>query len=166
MSPNLVRLSGLAAILRGVLGVLLTPVLAYLWATDSDKYGYFGRAYFLVFLGCLSGLAGLYGGRTSCPDLWPAAHRRGTGGPRVVSPAHTRRHHAVVLLRLGGAGLPVVDGEGSLSQVIPGQDDHEKETATARAYVYCHSWIPACAGMTYAGGSRRALRPGTTYLSI
>jgi hypothetical protein len=67
MSPNLVRLSGLAAILRGVQGVLLTPVLAYLWATDSDKYGYFGRAYFLVFLGCLSGLAGLYGGRTSCP---------------------------------------------------------------------------------------------------
>ena len=35
MSPNLVRLSGLAAILGGVLGVLLTPVLAYLWATDS-----------------------------------------------------------------------------------------------------------------------------------
>ena len=63
MSPNLVRLSGLAAILRGVLGVLLTPVLAYLWATDSDKYGYFGRAYFLVFLGCLSGLAGLYARR-------------------------------------------------------------------------------------------------------
>ena len=124
MSPNLVRLSGLAAILRGVLDLLLTPVLAYLWATNSDKYGYFGRAYFLVFLECLSGLA---------------AHRRGTGGPRVVSPAHTQRHHAVVLLRLGGAGLHVVDGEGSLSQVIPGQDDHEKETATARAYVYCHS---------------------------
>jgi hypothetical protein len=91
MSPNLVRLSGLAAILRGVLDLLLSPVLAYLWATNSDKYGYFGRAYFLVFLGCLSGLAGLYGGRTSCPDLWPGCSsprdRRASCCPSRTYPA-------------------------------------------------------------------------------
>ena len=60
MSSALVRLYGLAAILGGVLGIVLTPILTYLWATNSDVYGYFGRAYFLVFLGCLFGLAGLY----------------------------------------------------------------------------------------------------------
>jgi hypothetical protein len=59
----LVRFSGLAAILGGVLGIVLTPILTYLWATNSDVYGYFGKAYFLVFLGCLSGLAGLYARR-------------------------------------------------------------------------------------------------------
>jgi hypothetical protein len=63
MSFNLGRLSGLAAILGGVLGILLFPILTYLWATHSDVYGYFGRAYFLVFLGCLCGLAGLYARR-------------------------------------------------------------------------------------------------------
>jgi hypothetical protein len=91
MSPNLVRLSGLAAILRGVLSLLLTPVLAYLWATNSDKYGYFGRAYFLVLLGYLSGLAGLYGGRASCPDLWPGCSsprdRRASCCPSLTYPA-------------------------------------------------------------------------------
>lgn len=60
MSSILVRLSGLAAILGGVLGIVLTPILTYLWATYSDTYGYYGRAYFPVFLGCLLGLAGLY----------------------------------------------------------------------------------------------------------
>jgi hypothetical protein len=63
MSLNLVRWSGLAAMLGGVLGIVLTPILSYLWATYSDLYGYFGRAYFLVFLGCLVGLAGLYARR-------------------------------------------------------------------------------------------------------
>lgn len=60
MSSSLVRLSGLAAMLAGMLGIVLTPILSYLWATYSDAYGYFGRVYFLVFLGCLMGLAGLY----------------------------------------------------------------------------------------------------------
>ncbi len=60
MSSNLVRLSGLAAMLGGVLGIVLTPILSYLWATYSDVYGYFGRAYFPVYLGCIAGLAGLY----------------------------------------------------------------------------------------------------------
>jgi hypothetical protein len=60
MSSVLVRFSGLAAILGGVLGIVLTPILTYLWATYSDTYGYFGRAYFPVYLGCLLGLAGLY----------------------------------------------------------------------------------------------------------
>ena len=45
MSPNLVRWSGLEAMLGGVLGIFLTPILYYLWATYSDLYGYFGRAY-------------------------------------------------------------------------------------------------------------------------
>jgi hypothetical protein len=38
-----------------------------LWATYSDVYGYYGRAYFLVFLGCLAGLAGLYALRRESP---------------------------------------------------------------------------------------------------
>jgi hypothetical protein len=63
MSPNLVRVSGLMAMLGGVLGIALTPILSYLWATHSDAYGYFGRAYFPVYLGCMAGLAGLYAGR-------------------------------------------------------------------------------------------------------
>ena len=33
MSPNLVRWSGLVAMLGGVLGIFLTPILSYLWAT-------------------------------------------------------------------------------------------------------------------------------------
>ena len=43
----------------GLLGIVLTPILAYLWASFSDSYGYFGRPYFLVFLECLLGMAGL-----------------------------------------------------------------------------------------------------------
>ena len=66
-SSNLVRLSGLAAMLGGVLGIALTPVLANLWATYSDAYGYYGRVYFLVFLGCLAGLVGLYARRRESP---------------------------------------------------------------------------------------------------
>ena len=45
MSPNLVRWSGLVAMLGGVLGIVFTSILSYLWATYSDLYGYFGRAY-------------------------------------------------------------------------------------------------------------------------
>ena len=53
MSSNLIKWGGIAAILGSVLGIVLMPILSYLWATYSDLYGYFGRAYFLVFLGCL-----------------------------------------------------------------------------------------------------------------
>ena len=60
MSPNLIRLSGLVAMLVGALGVVLTPILSYPWAYNSDLYGYFGRAYFAVYLGCTVDLAGLY----------------------------------------------------------------------------------------------------------
>jgi hypothetical protein len=63
MSPNLVRVSGLMAMLGGVLGIVLTPILSYLWATYSDTYLYYGRTYFLVYLGCLLGLTGLYARR-------------------------------------------------------------------------------------------------------
>jgi len=63
MSSNLVRLSGLAAMLGGVLGIALTPILSYLWATYSDAYLHYGRVYFLVYLGCLLGLTGLYARR-------------------------------------------------------------------------------------------------------
>ena len=59
-SSGLIRWGGLAAILGGTLGIILTPILTYLWATYSDVYGYFGRAYFPVYLGCIAGLAGLY----------------------------------------------------------------------------------------------------------
>ena len=45
MSPNLVRWSGPVDMLGGVLGIFLTPILSYLWATYSDLYGSFGRAY-------------------------------------------------------------------------------------------------------------------------
>jgi hypothetical protein len=60
ISNSLIRLSGLVAMLGGVLGIVLTPVQSYLWAAYSDVYGYFGRAYFPVYLGCIAGLAGLY----------------------------------------------------------------------------------------------------------
>ena len=53
MSSNLIKWGGIAAILGSVLGIVLMPILSYLWATYSDLYGYFGRAYFLIFLGCL-----------------------------------------------------------------------------------------------------------------
>ena len=63
MSSAPVRFGGLAAILGGVLGIVLTPMLTYLWAANSDVYGYFGRVYFFVFIGCLLGLVGLYAQR-------------------------------------------------------------------------------------------------------
>ena len=63
MSPNLVRVSGLMAMLGGVLGIVLTPILSHLWVTYSDTYLYYGRPYFLVYLGCLLGLTGLYARR-------------------------------------------------------------------------------------------------------
>jgi hypothetical protein len=50
----------LAAIFGGTLGIVLTPILTYLWAAYSDVYGYFGRTYFLVYLGCIAGMAGFY----------------------------------------------------------------------------------------------------------
>jgi hypothetical protein len=86
MSTILVRLSGLAAILGGVLGIILTPILTYLWATYSDTYGYFGRAYFLVFIGCLLGLAGLY------------AQRRASMGSLTTSEPDTEKWVFVLML--------------------------------------------------------------------
>ena len=61
--------------LGGVVGIVLTPVLAYLWATFSDAYGSFGRAYFLVPLGLLLGMSGLYALRRAPPE------RRATDKP-------------------------------------------------------------------------------------
>jgi hypothetical protein len=69
LSSVLVRFSGLAAILGGVLGIVLTPILTYLYATNSDVYGYFGRAYFPVYLGCIVGLAALSALRRKNPEL-------------------------------------------------------------------------------------------------
>ncbi len=66
-SSALARWGGLAAMLGGVVGIVLTPVLTYLWATYSDAYGYFGRAYFLVPLGLLLGMSGLYALRRTNP---------------------------------------------------------------------------------------------------
>ena len=62
-SSSLIRWGGIGAILGGVLGIVLVPILSYLWATYSDLYRYFGRAYCLVFLGCMAGLSGLYAWR-------------------------------------------------------------------------------------------------------
>ena len=59
MSPRLIRWSGLVAMLGGALGIVLTPILTYLWTTYSDAYLTFGKAYFLVYLGCIAGLIGL-----------------------------------------------------------------------------------------------------------
>jgi hypothetical protein len=56
---NLIRWGGLAAMLSGMLGIVLTPILTYLWTSYSDMYLNFGRAYFLVYLGFLAGLMGL-----------------------------------------------------------------------------------------------------------
>jgi fucose 4-O-acetylase-like acetyltransferase len=75
-SSNLVRLSGLAAMLGGVLGIILTPILTYLWATNSDVYRYFDRAYFLVFLGCIAGLVALYTLRRRNPG-WQVTEKLG-----------------------------------------------------------------------------------------
>ena len=53
MSSNLIKWGRIAAILGSVLGIVLMPILSYLWATHPDLYGYFGRPYCLVFVGCL-----------------------------------------------------------------------------------------------------------------
>lgn len=66
---KLVRWSGLVAMPGDVLGIVLTPILSYLWATYSDVYGYVGKAYFLVVLGCMVGLAGNYVRRGGNPGL-------------------------------------------------------------------------------------------------
>ena len=49
----------MAAMLSGMLGIVLTPILTYLWTIYSDMYLTYGRAYFLVYLGFLAGLMGL-----------------------------------------------------------------------------------------------------------
>ena len=60
MSSGMIRLSGLAAMLGGVLGIVLTPILTYLWATYSDRVPVLWQSVFPVYLGCIAGLAGLY----------------------------------------------------------------------------------------------------------
>ncbi len=67
-SSALARWGGLAAMLGGAVGIVLTPILTYLWATYSDAYGYFGRAYSLVPLGLLLGVTGLYALRREDPE--------------------------------------------------------------------------------------------------
>ena len=53
-----IHIGGLATIAGGTLGVILTPILTYLWISHSKSYLYFGRVYFLVYVGCLAGIAG------------------------------------------------------------------------------------------------------------
>ncbi len=48
MSSSFVRWGGLAAMLGGVPGVVLNPILSYLWATYSRDYLYYGSTYLLV----------------------------------------------------------------------------------------------------------------------
>lgn len=78
MSSGLIRLSALAAILAGMLGIVLTPILSYLWATYSDAYLIYGKAYFLVYLGCLAGLMGLNTQRQGSPGQ-PRTEKLGIG---------------------------------------------------------------------------------------
>jgi hypothetical protein len=74
-SSNLIRWSGMAAMLGGALGIVLTPILTYLWTTYSDAYLTYGKAYFLVYLACLAGLMGLN------------AQRKGSSGrPKMEKP--------------------------------------------------------------------------------
>ena len=58
-SSSWIQWSGLAAMLGGGLGIVLAPILIYLWTTYSEAYLAFGRAYFPVYLGCIAGLLGL-----------------------------------------------------------------------------------------------------------
>ena len=78
MSSGLIRLGGLAAMLAGVLDIVLTPILSYLWATYSDAYLSYGKAYFLVYLGCLAGLMGLNAQRQGSPGQ-PKTEKLGIG---------------------------------------------------------------------------------------
>jgi hypothetical protein len=78
LSSGLIRLGGLAAMLAGVLGIVLTPILSYLWATYSDAYLSYGKAYFLVYLGCLAGLMGLNAQRQGSPGQ-PKTEKLGIG---------------------------------------------------------------------------------------
>jgi hypothetical protein len=64
--------------LAGVLGIVLTPILSYLWATYSDAYLIYGKAYFLVYLGCLAGLMGLNARRQGSPGQ-PRTEKLGIG---------------------------------------------------------------------------------------
>jgi Tol biopolymer transport system component len=57
---NLIRTSGTVVRLGGVLGIVLGPILVYLWTTRSDAYLTYGKAYPLVYLGCLAGLVWLH----------------------------------------------------------------------------------------------------------
>src|SRR5215203_6171288 len=73
MSPNLIRWSGLAAMLGGALGVVLSPVLAHLWDTYSDLYRTYGRLYFLSLPPRLLGLYALRnvrGGGSGAQERW------------------------------------------------------------------------------------------------
>jgi TolB protein len=65
---NLIRTSGMVVRLRGVLGIVLSPILVYLWSTSSDAYLTYGKAYLLVYLSCLAGL------------VWFHAHLKGRPG--------------------------------------------------------------------------------------
>jgi hypothetical protein len=78
LSSGLIRLGGLAAMLAGVLGIVLSPILSYLWATYSDAYLSYGKAYFLVYLGCLAGLMGLNAQRQGSPGQ-PKTEKLGIG---------------------------------------------------------------------------------------
>jgi Tol biopolymer transport system component len=86
---NLIRASGMVVRLGGVLGIVLGPILVYLWTTHSDAYLTYGKAYPLVYLGCLAGLVWLY------------AHLKGW-------PSRTRAEGRGISLLLAGLVLSLV----------------------------------------------------------
>ncbi len=73
MSSGLIRWSGLAAMLGGVLGAVLSPILAHLWNTYSPAYTTYGRLYFLSLPPELLGfyaLRSLRGGGSGALERW------------------------------------------------------------------------------------------------
>src|SRR5512132_3096827 len=72
-SSNFVRWCGLAAMLGGMLGVVLGPVLAHLWGTYSSAYWAYGRLYILSLppeLVALHVLRKLRAGGSGATERW------------------------------------------------------------------------------------------------
>jgi hypothetical protein len=73
LSPNRIRWGGLAAMLGGVLGVVLSPILAHLWDTYSASYTTLGRLYLLSLPPEVVGLYALWrwrGGGVGTQEKW------------------------------------------------------------------------------------------------
>ncbi len=73
MSSGVIRWCGFAAMVGGVLGAALSPILSHLWDTYSDAYRTYGRVYFLSLppeLLALYALRKLRGGGSGALERW------------------------------------------------------------------------------------------------